>query len=65
VEESILFDFCEVGSGCRIKRSIIDRFNLIKPGEEIGYDLERDKQRFTVNNKGVVTIPRAPTRFFY
>ncbi|MCG3114660.1 MAG: glucose-1-phosphate adenylyltransferase [Candidatus Manganitrophus sp. SA1] len=65
VEESILFDFCEVGSGCRIKRSIIDRFNLIKPGEEIGYDLEHDKQRFTVNNKGVVTIPRAPTRFFY
>lgn len=65
VEDSILIDFCEVGSGSRVKRAILDRFNIIKPGEQIGYDLEQDKQRFTVNNKGVVTIPRAPTRFFY
>ena len=31
-------------------------------GEEIGFDLERDRQRFFVTDSGLVVIPKAPKR---
>lgn len=65
VEDSIIIDFTEIGRGSRIKKTIIDRFNVLKPGEVIGHDLEKDRERFTVGPKGVVVIPRGKTRFFY
>lgn len=65
VEDSIIIDFTEIGRGSRIKKAIIDRFNVLKPGEVIGHDLEKDRERFTVGPKGVVVIPRGKTRFFY
>ena len=48
-----------------IKKAIIDRFNVFKPGDTIGHDPEKDKARFTVSSKGVVVVPRGKTRFFY
>lgn len=65
VEDSIIIDFSEIGPGCRIKRAIVDRFNLFKPGDMIGHDLEKDRERFTVSSKGVVVVPRGKTQFFY
>lgn len=65
IEDSIIIDFTEIGRGCRIKKTIIDRFNVFKPGDSIGYDLEKDRERFTVSPKGVVVVPRGKTRFFY
>ena len=65
IEDAILFDHVEVGAGARLRKVIIDRFNTIKPGEEIGYDLEKDKANFTVGPSGVVVLPRGETRFFY
>ena len=58
VEESILFDNVTVGVGARLKRCIVDKHVRIPDGESIGYDLERDKQRFTVTEKGVVVVGR-------
>jgi glucose-1-phosphate adenylyltransferase len=65
IEDSIIIDFTEIGRGCRIKNAIIDRFNVFKPGEVIGHDLEKDRERYTVSSKGVVVIPRGKSRFFY
>jgi glucose-1-phosphate adenylyltransferase len=65
IEDSIIIDFTEIGRGCQIKNAIIDRFNVFKPGERIGHDLEKDRERYTVSSKGVVVIPRGKSRFFY
>ncbi len=58
VEESILFDNVTVGAGAKLKRCIVDKHVRIPAGETIGYDLERDIQRFTVTEKGVVVVSR-------
>lgn len=58
VEDSILLDNVTVGAGARLKRCIIDKYVNIPEGETIGYDLEHDRQRFTVTEKGVVVVGR-------
>jgi glucose-1-phosphate adenylyltransferase len=30
----------------------------IPPGESIGYDLEKDRRRFTLSDNGVVVVPK-------
>ncbi|UCF39398.1 MAG: glucose-1-phosphate adenylyltransferase [Acidobacteriota bacterium] len=57
VEESVLMDGVNVGRHAQIRRAIIDKFVDIEPGTQIGYDLESDRRRFTVTEKGVVVIP--------
>ncbi len=59
ISDSILFEGVEVGRHCRIRRAIIDKGVRIPPGFEIGYDLEKDRQRgFTISDNGIVTIPK-------
>lgn len=58
VERSLLFEGVEIGNGARIKHCIIDKNVKVPDGEEIGYDLEKDKQRFTVSANNVVVIPK-------
>ena len=61
VEESILFDNVNVGAGAKLKRCIIDKHVRIPDGETIGYDLERDRQRFTVTEQGIVVVGKRQT----
>jgi glucose-1-phosphate adenylyltransferase len=49
---------CNVGRNVKIRRAIIDKNVHIPPGTEIGFDLEKDKQRFTVTETGIVVIPK-------
>ncbi len=58
VEECVVFEGVEIGRHARIRRTIIDKGVMIPDGEVIGYDLERDRQRFTVTESGVVVIPK-------
>jgi len=58
IEESVLFDFVNVGRYSKIKRTIIDKNVVIPPHTVIGYDLEKDKKRFTVSSDGIVVIPK-------
>jgi glucose-1-phosphate adenylyltransferase len=58
VAESILFDDVEVGRHARIRRAIVDKGVRIPAGMEIGYDLEADRERFTVSDGGVVVVPK-------
>ena len=44
------------------RRAIIDKNVYIPEGDEIGYDLERDRQRFFITDSGMVVIPKAPKR---
>ncbi len=58
VDESILMDGVEVGRHSRIRRAIIDKGVKIPSGSTIGYDLETDRQRFTVTESGIVVVPK-------
>ncbi|MDP2601673.1 MAG: glucose-1-phosphate adenylyltransferase [Deltaproteobacteria bacterium] len=59
IEDSIIMDWVEIGRGCRIKNAIIDKFNTLVPGTEIGYDREKDRQRYTVAGDRITVMPRA------
>ena len=58
VDESILMDGVDVGRHSRIRRAIIDKGVKLPPGTTIGYDLELDRQRFTVTDSGIVVVPK-------
>lgn len=58
IEDSIVMDFTRVGKGTRIRRTIIDRYNSIDPGLEVGFDPKEDEKRFHVDSSGIVVIPR-------
>jgi len=59
IEKSILFSDVHVGAGARLKKCIIDKSVKIPPGEEIGYDLVKDRQRFMVTEKEIVVVPHS------
>ena len=58
VDEAVLMDGVEIGRHSRIRRTIIDKGVKIPPGTSIGYDLEADRQRFTVTESGIVVVPK-------
>lgn len=58
IEECILFESVEVGRNVRLRRCIVDKNIRIPAGEEIGYDIEKDRQRFTVTKDDIVVIPK-------
>lgn len=58
VEDSVIMDWVEIGRNCKIRRAIIDKANVIPSGTEIGYDLEKDRERYTVTSSGIVVLPR-------
>ncbi len=58
VEKSILFRDVHVGAGAKLKNCIIDKSVKIPAEEQIGYDLLKDRQRFTVTEKGIVVVPQ-------
>jgi len=62
VEDSVVMDWAEIGRHARIRRAIIDKNVYVPDGEEIGYDLERDRQRFFVTESGLVVIPKSGKR---
>ena len=58
VHDSILFNDVHIGDGARIRRCIIDKGVEVPAGERLGYDLEKDRRRFTISESGVVVIPK-------
>ncbi|MCS7044743.1 MAG: glucose-1-phosphate adenylyltransferase [Gemmataceae bacterium] len=58
VEDSLLFDGVHVGKQARLKRCIIDKGVRVPEKEVIGEDLEKDRRRFTVSEKGVIVVAR-------
>jgi len=59
VDECVLFPLVDVGRGAKLRRCIVDKGVRIPAGETIGYDLEADRERFTVSEGGVVVVSRA------
>ncbi|MBI1947529.1 MAG: glucose-1-phosphate adenylyltransferase [Deltaproteobacteria bacterium] len=58
ITDAVLFPDVDVGRGARLHRCIVDKGVKIPPGERIGEDLERDRQRFTISDGGIVVVSR-------
>jgi len=58
VEESLLFDHVTVGKGAKVRNAIVDKEVNIPPGEQIGFDEDKDRDRFAVSAKGVIVVPK-------
>jgi glucose-1-phosphate adenylyltransferase len=56
VHGSVLMEGVDVGRHAVVRHAIIDKNVKIPERAEIGVDLERDRQRFTVTDSGVVVI---------
>jgi glucose-1-phosphate adenylyltransferase len=56
VEGSVLMEGVDIGRHSVIRNAILDKNVMVPEGTEIGVDLERDRQRYTVSDGGVVVI---------
>lgn len=61
VSDSVLMEGVSVGRYAKIKQAIIDKDVEIPSGVEIGYDLEKDRQRFYVTESGIVVVAKGTT----
>ncbi|APW38154.1 glucose-1-phosphate adenylyltransferase [Rhodoferax koreense] len=57
LERCIVMDRARIGSGARLRGVIVDQDNEVPANECIGFDAERDRQRFQVTDSGVVVVP--------
>jgi glucose-1-phosphate adenylyltransferase len=62
IEDSIVMDHTTVGKGARLRRAIIDRFNIIPADADMGWDPGADRRRYHVEPSGLVVIPRGGRR---
>lgn len=58
VERSILCHGAHVGEGTALRNCIVDKHARIPGGEQIGFDLKKDRARFEITPGGVVVITR-------
>jgi glucose-1-phosphate adenylyltransferase len=58
IEESVLMHGVTVGRHAVIRRAIVDKYVDIPDGAQIGVDLQRDRGRFRVTDRGIVVIGR-------
>jgi glucose-1-phosphate adenylyltransferase len=56
VEGSVIFDNCDIGRNARVRNAILDKNAIVPEGEDIGFDLEKDRKRHFVSEGGVVVV---------
>lgn len=56
VEDSIIFDNCDIGRRARIRRAILDKNIRVPDDTLIGYDLESDRRNHHVTESGIVVV---------
>lgn len=56
VEDSVLFDNCDIGRHACVRRAILDKNVKIPEGARVGYDLEADRKKYHVTESGIVVV---------
>jgi glucose-1-phosphate adenylyltransferase len=63
LEDCVIMDYVRIGRGAHLRRTVVDRHNLVADGTSIGYDADLDRERFTVSPGGVVVVPKGRSPF--
>jgi glucose-1-phosphate adenylyltransferase len=61
VEDSVVMDYAEVGAGTKLKRALVDRFNVIPAGVVLDGS-SADERRFFRDPSGLIVLERAEPR---
>jgi glucose-1-phosphate adenylyltransferase len=61
VEDSVVMDYAEIGAGAKLKRVLVDRFNVIASGTVIDGS-NADERRYFRDPSGLVVLERAEPR---
>ena len=56
VEDSVIFDNCDIGRRAKVKRAILDKNVKVPPGSEIGYNLDEERKKYHVTDSGIVVV---------
>ena len=56
VEDSVIFDGCDIGRRAKVRRAILDKNVRVPEDATIGFDLERDRQFHHVTDSGIVVV---------
>lgn len=56
VEDSVIFDNCDIGRNARVRRAILDKNVLVAEGVAIGYDLDNDRSQYHVSENDIVVV---------
>ena len=56
VEGSVLMPSVRVGDHAQVRNAILDKNVVVEDGATIGFDLERDRERFTVSDGGIIVV---------
>jgi glucose-1-phosphate adenylyltransferase len=62
LEDCIIMDFVHIKRGARLRRVIVDRFNTISGNNRLGFDLDEDRNSYTVSPSGIVVVPSGRSR---
>ncbi|MGA8030481.1 MAG: glucose-1-phosphate adenylyltransferase [Bryobacteraceae bacterium] len=56
VEDSVIFDNCDIGRHSKVRRAILDKNVRIPERSQVGYDLDEDRKKYHVSESGIVVI---------
>jgi len=56
IEDSVILPCCEIGPSAIIRNAIVDKRSRVPEGMQIGIDLDLDRRRFHVTEKGRVLV---------
>ncbi|MBV8807727.1 MAG: glucose-1-phosphate adenylyltransferase [Acidobacteriaceae bacterium] len=56
VEDSVIFDNCDIGRHVKVRRAILDKNVKLQPGTQVGYNSDEDRKKYYVTDTGIVVI---------
>lgn len=56
VEDSVIFDNCDIGRYAKVRRAILDKNVKIAPDAQVGYNIDEDREKYHVTDSGIVII---------
>lgn len=64
IEDCIVLDNVILRKGCKLRRAIVDKLNVIKEREQVGFDPDKDHFRCHIDPSGIAILPRGgnPTK---